>query len=188
MLYNESRKRLAVSEPDDQLEDESVYQWIVFLHVTGVFGFLLAHGQSLAVALRLRRERDPWAVRTLLALSSATRGLMFGSLALLVAAGTVAGLMGGWWGEGWIWGALVLLLAITSAVLAYGTPHYRRLRAAVEATIAKNGSSSALPGSITTGESAELRELLASPRPLIVSVAGALGLVAILWLMLFKPF
>ncbi len=162
-----------------------VYQWIVFLHVTSVFGFLLAHGESLAVALRLRRERDPLAVRALLGLSSVTRRLMFGSLALLLAAGTLAGTMGGWWSEGWIWAALALLVAIAVVVMVYGASHYRRLRAVVEAAVKKGEQSSAQSADV---ESAELRSLLASPRPLVVSGAAAVGLVAILWLMLFKPF
>ena len=46
-----------------------LHTWIVFIHVAGVLGFLTAHGVSAGVALRLRGERDPAAVRTLVDLS-----------------------------------------------------------------------------------------------------------------------
>ena len=35
-----------------------MYSWIVFVHVLGVFGFLLAHGAAAVVAFRLRGERE----------------------------------------------------------------------------------------------------------------------------------
>ena len=43
-----------------------MYTWIVFLHVAGAFGFLLAHGVSVAVLLRLRKERKRERITTLL--------------------------------------------------------------------------------------------------------------------------
>jgi len=39
---------------------------IVIVHVLGVLLFALAHGVSAAVLLRIRPERDPAALRTLL--------------------------------------------------------------------------------------------------------------------------
>jgi hypothetical protein len=110
---------------------------------------------------------------------------MFGSLALLVAAGALAATLGGWWGQFWIWAALVLLVVISAVAVAFGSPHYRRLYAAVAAATAKE--SSAAQGATGSVEDAELRMLLVSPRPLVVSAVAAMGLVAILWLMLFKP-
>jgi hypothetical protein len=165
---------------------------MVFLHVAGVFGFLLAHGASLSVALCLRRERDPGGVRALLELSSATRGLMYGSLALLLAGGAAAATMGHWWGAFWVCAAFALLVVMTVAALALGTPHYRRLRAAATAAEhappAKRSPGKPAHGTnIQRRDEAELRALLASSRPLVVSAVGAAGLAAILWLMVFKP-
>ena len=45
--------------------------WIVCIHVVGVFLFLIGHGVSAGVVWRLRTERDPVAVRTLLDFSRA---------------------------------------------------------------------------------------------------------------------
>ncbi len=43
-----------------------VYQWLVFLHIAGVFGFLLTHGASAMVSFRLRADRDVNVIRALL--------------------------------------------------------------------------------------------------------------------------
>jgi len=37
---------------------DDVYPWLVFLHVLGVFVFLLAPGVSAGVGFKLRREMD----------------------------------------------------------------------------------------------------------------------------------
>lgn len=155
-----------------------MYSWFVFAHLAGVFGFLLAHGASASVALRLHREDDPGAVRALLALTAASRRLMYGSLALLMAAGVCAGFLGGWWREGWIWAAIGLLVLMTLAAVALGTPYFRRLRKAVAAADATQRDA----------DRDALRLLLRSPRPLVVSAVGLGGLLVILWLMVLKPF
>jgi len=57
------------------LEDRrkiSMYPWFVYLHILGIFGFLLAHGASAAAAFALRRERNLERVRVLLDLSTST--------------------------------------------------------------------------------------------------------------------
>ena len=46
-----------------------MHLWWVYLHILGGLLFMLAHGASAAVVFRLRRERDPAAVRVLLGLS-----------------------------------------------------------------------------------------------------------------------
>ncbi len=56
-----------------------MYRWLIFLHVLGVFGFLLTHGASAIMTLQLRKERDLMRIRALLDLSSNSLGLMYGS-------------------------------------------------------------------------------------------------------------
>lgn len=154
------------------------YQWWVFLHIAGVFAFLVAHGVSVGVAFRLRNERDPRRIMALLDLSSWSISLMYVGLVLLLAGGIVAGFMGDWWGQGWIWVALGTLVAVMVAMYVVASGYYKRLRLIVGAMA---------DGSQAVGED-RLAELLEGPRPWVLSVIGFGGILFILYLMLFKPF
>lgn len=153
-----------------------VYSYVVFAHLVGAFGFLLAHGASVAITLRLPREHDARAIRVLLDLSAAMRGVMYGSLVLLLLGGITAGFMGDWWSRGWIWAALGILLLMLVAIMGVGVPYFRRLRQVAEASSAADAPT------------AELSTLLAAPQPWIVTGVGVGGLLVILWLMVLKPF
>lgn len=153
-----------------------VYTWVVFAHVAFVFGYLLSHGATIAVALKLRGEREPARIRPLLELSRAAVRVSLGFLGALVATGVLAGFMGAWWGQAWIWIALVLLVALGVGAEALGGT-MRRLRQVVGDG---NGAG------VATDET-KLVRLARSRRPAVVIVAGVVGLTAILWLMIFKP-
>jgi hypothetical protein len=154
------------------------YQWWVFLHIAGAFVFLLAHGVSMGVSLRLRQERDPKRIMALLDVSSSSISGLYVGLVLLLAGGVVAGFVGDWWGQGWIWVALGILVAVMILMYALATNYYKRLRLIV--------------GAMADGSEAvsdeRLAELLSGPRPIVLAVLGSGGLLFILYLMLFKPF
>jgi hypothetical protein len=154
------------------------YQWWVFLHIAGVFVFLVAHGVSMGVSLRLRHERDPKRIMALLDVSSSSISGLYVGLVLLLAGGVVAGFVGDWWGQGWIWVALGTLVAVMIIMYAMATNYYKRLRLIV--------------GAMADGSEAvsdeRLAELLSGPRPVALAVMGSAGLLFILYLMLFKPF
>jgi hypothetical protein len=75
---------------------ELMYPWVVFLHIAGVFGFLLSHGASVAVLFRIRRERDREKIRTLLEVSGASMVAFYAPIVVLLAAGVIAGFLGNW--------------------------------------------------------------------------------------------
>jgi len=154
------------------------YQWWVFLHIAGAFVFLVAHGVSIGVSLRLRQERDPKRIMALLDVSSSSISGLYVGLVLLLAGGVVAGFVGDWWGQGWIWVALGTLVAVMILMYAMATNYYKRLRLIV--------------GAMADGSEAvsdeRLAELLSGPRPVALAVLGSAGLLFILYLMLFKPF
>jgi uncharacterized membrane protein len=154
------------------------YQWWVFLHIVGVFGFLLAHGVSVGVAFRLRRERDPHRINALLELSGSSIVLFNVSSIVLLIAGVVAGFLGHWWGQGWIWTALGILLATSVAMSVLARPFYKRIRLVAEALAS---------GSQAVTEE-QFAAVLRSPRPLVIAGVGFAALLVILWLMMFKPF
>ena len=165
-----------------------VYPWIVFLHATGVLLFFIAHGTSMAVGFRLKRERDPARVRALLDLSSWTLGV-WPSVAFVVGvvAGIVAGIMGGWFGQAWIWIAIVVLAIVAGAMTPLVAARLNVLRAAA-GTRAVNPFSRKPPDAPLAQDDAELERLLAAWDPLPAAIMGFGGFALILWLMMFKPF
>jgi hypothetical protein len=155
-----------------------MYPWVVFLHVAGAFGFLMSHGVSVAVLLRLRTERKRERITTLLELSSSSMTAFYGSIVVLLAAGTLAGFMGNWWRMGWIWASLALFLTIAGAMYPLATTYFRRVRAAIGKR----------PSGAPFASDEELDELLGSGRPMLIAAIGFGGLLVILWMMMFKPF
>ena len=76
----------------------------------GAFGFLLAHGSSVEVAFKLRREREIERVCALLDISASLASVAYVSLLVMFAAGITLGILGDWWRQRWIWAALGLLI------------------------------------------------------------------------------
>lgn len=155
-----------------------MYRWWVFLHLVGVFGFLLTHGISVGVMFRVRHERDRERLRALLALSRASTIVVYLSMAVLVAGGILAGFAGRWWGRGWIWTSLGLLILITGAMYLLGTTFHNRISDVLGTR----------PSGAPVASDEEIADLLSSGRPTLIAVIGFGGLLVILWLMVFKPF
>jgi plastocyanin len=154
-----------------------VYRWWVFVHLVGLFVFLMAHGVSMGVLFRLRKERQPAKVNELLQLSASSTRAMYPGLTVLLLGGIVAGFLGHWWSRAWIWAAIAILVLVMMAMYVVATPYYRRIRFVAQAI---EGGSQAVTGQ-------QFDEILRSPRPTWVAVVGGVGLAAILYLMLFKP-
>jgi uncharacterized membrane protein len=157
-----------------------LYQTLVFLHILGVFGFLLAHGVSLFVAFRVQGEKDIHAVRALLGLSASAVMASTFSLLVLLIGGIGAGFVGHWWSFGWIWAALGVFVLIWMMMSAFTGPAFRRARQAVGFTGPRVIDESVVSASLPTA--------LADLRPWLPTLSGSIGLVIILWLMVFKPF
>lgn len=164
-----------------------MYQWIVFTHVLGVFGFLLAHGASAAVAFKVRGEREIARVRALLDLSRGAAAVANISLLVLLTAGITAGIMGRWWGRGWIWTALGLFILMSVTMSPLGSRPLNRIRQLVHAG---NSSRSETINHSPLDTSAEKQRaiMLDATHPWLLTVIGSGGLILILWLMMFKPF
>jgi len=161
-----------------------MYRWVVFLHILAAFMFILMHGGSAMVSLRLRKERNLDRVRALLDLSTAYANGTYAALLLLLAAGVVAGFLGKWWGQAWIWVALGVLIALMAAMFYLGTAFYGRVRKAAGADYMVNYK----PQPAVSPSPAELEVLLNSRRPEVLMAVGVGGLAVLLWLMMFKPF
>jgi len=153
------------------------YNWWVLLHLIGVFGFLAAHGVSMAAGFRLRRERDPVKVNELLQLSASSSRWFYVSLGVLGLGGIAAGFAGHWWSQEWMCTAIGVLVVVMVFMYALARPFYRKVGLIARA---RAGGSQAV-----TDE--QFDALLRSRTPDVVTLVGVLGLVALVYLMLFKP-
>ena len=164
-----------------------MYQWIVFVHILAVFGFLLAHGATAAVSFKVRGEREIARVRALLDLSRGVTPVGNVSLLVLLAAGVGLGFRGNWWGQGWIWVSLGLFILIGVTMTLLGSRPLNRLRQLVHVgNPSRSGTIS--HASLDTSAEKQLAVLLAATHSWLLTVIGGGGLALILWLMMFKPF
>jgi plastocyanin/uncharacterized membrane protein len=154
-----------------------VHRWWVFLHVGGVFAFLMAHGVSMYVTLRLPRERDPKRVSQLLELSASSVGVMWNAIGVLLLGGVLAAFTGHFWGEAWLWVSIGVFVIVIVAMSTMGTGWAKRLR-----TI-----SAAMVEGTEAVSSQQFEGILRSRQPYTIAGIGFVGLLLILWLMLFKP-
>jgi MFS family permease len=162
-----------------------LYPWVVFVHVAAAFLFVMGHGASMWTSDQIRRERDPVRIRSLLELSSRSLGLVYVSLITLLIAGIAAGIIGGHFGRGWIWAAIVVLFAIIVLMYALASRYYGRVREAVGMRSYQTAKDAPDP---TPVSAEELALLVDSRRPDVIGLVGIVGLLILLWLMMFKPF
>ena len=151
----------------------NTYLLLRFLHLLGVLGFVAAHGASITVTFKLRSQRDPARVRTMLELSRATRHVMYASFMLLFGAGIALGFLARYWSSGWLWTSLILFLFLFAAAFPLALPYFGAIRRAVAAEPVDPDA---------------LSRLLKSSRGLLLAWIETIGILVILWLMVFKPF
>ncbi|HKX34237.1 MAG TPA: hypothetical protein VJP03_02760 [Actinomycetota bacterium] len=154
------------------------YTWWKFLHVAGVIAFVMFHGVSMMVALQLRRERDRGRIATMTQLSGSSLRGMYVALVWLIVFGVIAGIQGEWWNDGWFWISVGLLVVAVGEMSAVGRPYYQRVKEAVEVR----------PSGVPRRSDEELEEILRSPVAVWNAAFGAAVLLAITYLMIFKPF
>lgn len=167
------------------MEDNPIYSVLIFLHVAGVFGFLLAHGASAAASFALFRERNLERAKAMLDLSSSTVGLMYASLLTAVLTGVILGILGGFWNKGWIWASLILLVLIWGAMDGLGSRAYAKIRKAVGLPYRTGFKDNPAE---PPASAAEIDAVLGSAKPMVLAGMGVVGLLIILGLMYFKPF
>ena len=120
-----------------------MYLWWGFFHVPAVFLFVLSHGAAAAVALTLRRQREPERIRALLEFSRSTLIVMYVSLLATLATGINVGFRGHWWGQSWLWISLVLLVIIAMSMSILGSNYFNQVRGAVGMPASYSGGKNA---------------------------------------------
>jgi cytochrome bd-type quinol oxidase subunit 2 len=155
-----------------------VYRWWVLLHIVGVAGFLLSHGVSMFVLFRIReggldRER----ILDYATLSGQTTAPMYLFLAMLLVGGIAAGIVGKWFSYFWIWGALIVLVLTMAGMYGVARPYFARVKAACEVR----------PSGVPRVSDEELAQILRGPTTQVIAAIGGIGLLIILYFMVFKP-
>jgi hypothetical protein len=161
-----------------------MYQWIVFIHVLGGFLFMLGHGASAAAMFRVRTERSVEKLQAILDLSRSLNSFSNAALLVTLASGIVLGFMGRWWGDGWLWTALGLLVVMSILMAFLAAYYFGKLRWALGLPVP--GSKEDPPEEIASAE--EIEEIALKGRPFLITAIGLVGWGLILWLMMFKPF
>lgn len=160
-----------------------LYPWVVFTHAASVLLFFIAHGVSMAVGMQVKNEPDRERALALLDLSGQALMPAFVLVGIGLLAGIVAGFMGGWWDELWIWISLALFLVVGLSMTPMAASPLNEIRAA--AGRGRPGKSGEAP---PARDDARMTQLLAAWNPVPTAILGLLAFLVILWLMLVKPF
>jgi len=157
---------------------------LIFLHVSFILLFVLMHGASAVIAFRLRSERDPARVAALLDASRVTMNsaLLIGGLLGFVLTGIWLGFIGGYWDKIWLWASIVILVVVIGGMTPMGAIKLNRVRAAYGLPTGRSQDPPAAPDL-----EAASREL-ATWNPMPIAILGGIGLLAVLYLMVVKPF
>lgn len=160
-----------------------LYPTVVFVHAATILLFFIAHGTSMAVAFKLKRETDPSRVRALLELSRFAMGIPATTFVLIgVVSGIAAGFLGDWWGMAWIWISIALFVVVGGLMTPLATIRLGLIGAAAGVPQGKGAD-------VTVAEDPEaMRGLIAAWNPLPVAALGLTTFLVILWLMMTKPF
>ncbi len=164
-----------------------VYSSVIYVHVLSVFTFMLTHGVTASAILFVRNEKNADRIRFLLqiARSPAVVRVNNTSILVLLLTGITLGFLGNWWNRLWIWTALGIAVAITFAMAGLGRLYFERLRKVVGLPYAE-GRKKQEP--VPAASEEEILKV-SSESPVYATVTvGLLSLLAILYLMIFKPF
>ena len=161
------------------------YPLLRFAHIVSAFVFIGGHGVSMFVAFRLRSERDPARMLALLDLSAFSLNVAGVGMLLVLGTGIAAGIVGGWFGMGWIWLSIALFVVVGGLMTPVAGAHFTRLRHGLGQRTRNMKASQPDPIPLPLDE---LNAMARGRAPEITAVIGLGGLVTLLWLMTFRPF
>jgi len=158
-----------------------MYTWVVFLHVTAIFIFLIQHAADIFVTFKLRQQQEPEGIFATYSfmLDNNTRNLRITYLFIIIT-GIAAGFISTWWRQGWMWTALGVMFLIWIVMRHAGSKYLYAVDAIADDAVKNKDVASALD---------KFRSALKARRePEIMTITSVIGGLFILWLMMFKPF
>jgi len=162
-----------------------LFPWLNFLHILSAFTFFLAHGASVAMAFRLRSEKDLARIRALLDLSESTMVVMGISFLVMGISGLTMPFILRIWNRGWIWASIILMIIVFLYMAFMNDKRYKHLRRMIGLPYMIGGKK------FPAEEPASQEEVEAHIRKLNIHGLVFVGYVIpmiVLWLMVFKPF
>lgn len=160
-------------------------RWLIFLHVLSALTLYMAHGTSVAMAFKIRKETDFTRIRAMLDLSNSTMIMMFLSFAVMGLTGLIMPFMIHIWNRGYIWVSIVLMLFVLIYMAVFNETSYKELRRLVGLPYRKG--SKELPAEPPSSPE-EVAALLKKTSVTGLVVIGYVIPAIVLWLMVFKPF
>ena len=158
-----------------------MYNWIVYVDVTVIFIFLIQHAAEIIVTFKLREQKEPEGVFATYAFmpNNNSRNLRI-TYSLIILTGAVAGFMSVWWRQGWMWAALGVMIVIWIVMNQIGGKYLTAVDAITDHAIKNKADESAIEKF--------RRDLKSRREPEIMTITSVIGMLIILWLMMFKPF
>src|SRR5262245_810682 len=158
-----------------------MYTWVVYLHVIAVFIFLVQHAVDIIVTFKLRQQNEPEGIYATYAfmLNNNTRNLRITYLVIILT-GAIAGFMVPWWRQGWMWTALGVMIILWVVMGRLGPKYLTAVDTITNDAIKNKPDATALE---------KFRnDLRARKEPEIMVFTSVIGMLIIVWLMMFKPF
>jgi hypothetical protein len=154
------------------------FQWWKFLHLVGLVAFLTSHGVSIFVLDRIRKvDLDRDRIAQLISLSGQTTVPMYISLATLLVGGIGAGITIHAFWQLWLTVSIAILIVTVGLMTSVAAPYFKQVTAACEVR----------PSGVPRKSDEELDALLHSSKVALINAIGSIGLLSILYLMIFKP-
>lgn len=144
-----------------------LYRWFVFAHLAGLVLCSISHGASVFMSFRVRAERDPVAVASLLRLGQLAIGPMYIRLVLLIIGGLGAAAGANLWSQLWIIASIVVFIVVPVVMWSVASPYHGNLRKAI-AEVGSDGR--------PTIERGAVAKMLETRRPEILAAVGTVGL------------
>jgi hypothetical protein len=160
-----------------------IVKWLVFVHVLSALTFYMAHGTSVAMAFKIRAERDFGRMRGMLDLSGSTVSFMgIAFLAMGLSGLGLAGVMN-LWGKLYIWLSIVLLVLVVIYMAFFNQNRFNELRRLLGMPYRIVGKE--MPAE-APAEATVVAGLLKKIRIMELISVGYIVPGLILWLMVFK--
>ena len=161
-------------------------RWLVLAHVVAAFFFVLFHGPSVYVMWRLRREREPVRVAALLDLSSASMGASWNAMGALAITGALLAATEDTWTLWWVWGSIVVLVVVSLSMSWLAARPFNHARSALGSRYFDGRRMQEETRVVDEAAFPAALRMIRARTPGALAI-GAMGLLALVWLMVERP-